>query len=236
MLHGWRGGALELLRRALGIFGLGVARRAGGGAGRGRRRSPSSASRARAERDFAEADRLRGEIEAAGWEVRDGDGGSSSFRGRDAATSSTGAGPCARRCAGRREVLELWATRARARSGGLAARGARPRVQVEARARPHRAPRARATTRASSRACEPYRVRRRVRARRAGEPLLACLDQVTDPRNLGAVCRSAEGAGATGVVLPAHGSARVTPAVCSRLRRRCRAPARRRRVRISRAI
>ena len=27
--------------------------------------------RARAEQDFAEADRLRGEIEAAGWEVRD---------------------------------------------------------------------------------------------------------------------------------------------------------------------
>ena len=39
------------------------------------------------------------------------------------------------------------------------------------------------------------------------------LDQVTDPRNLGAVCRSAEGAGATGVVVPAHGSAVVTPAV-----------------------
>jgi 23S rRNA (guanosine2251-2'-O)-methyltransferase len=45
-------------------------------------------------------------------------------------------------------------------------------------------------------------------------PLLTCLDQVTDPRNLGAVCRSAEGAGATGVVVPAHGSATVTPAVC----------------------
>ena len=39
------------------------------------------------------------------------------------------------------------------------------------------------------------------------------LDRVTDPRNLGAVCRSAEGAGATGVVVPAHGSAVVTPAV-----------------------
>src|SRR5213078_1744179 len=48
----------------------------------------------------------------------------------------------------------------------------------------------------------------------AERPLVACLDQVSDPRNLGAVCRSAEGAGATGVVLPAHGSARVTPAVC----------------------
>jgi 23S rRNA (guanosine2251-2'-O)-methyltransferase len=44
-------------------------------------------------------------------------------------------------------------------------------------------------------------------------PLLAVLDRVTDPHNLGAVCRSAEGAGATGVVVPAHGSAIVTPAV-----------------------
>jgi len=49
---------------------------------------------------------------------------------------------------------------------------------------------------------------------RAPQPLLVCLDQVTDPHNLGAVCRSAEGAGATGIVLPAHRSARVTPAVC----------------------
>jgi len=46
-----------------------------------------------------------------------------------------------------------------------------------------------------------------------GEPLLVALDQVTDPRNLGAVIRSADGAGATGVILPAHNSARVTPAV-----------------------
>jgi 23S rRNA (guanosine2251-2'-O)-methyltransferase len=45
-------------------------------------------------------------------------------------------------------------------------------------------------------------------------PLLCCLDQVTDPRNLGAVIRAAAGAGATGVVVPAHGSATVTPAVC----------------------
>ncbi len=41
-----------------------------------------------------------------------------------------------------------------------------------------------------------------------------CLDQVTDPHNLGAVARSADGAGATGIVVPAHGSVRVTSAVC----------------------
>ena len=49
----------------------------------------------------------------------------------------------------------------------------------------------------------------------AGErPLIVCLDQVTDPHNLGAVIRSAEGAGATGVVIPKDGAVHVTPAVC----------------------
>jgi 23S rRNA (guanosine2251-2'-O)-methyltransferase len=61
---------------------------------------------------------------------------------------------------------------------------------------------------------EPYRYADAYELARAPEPLLVCLDQVTDPRNLGAVARSAEGAGATGIVLPAHQSARVTPAVC----------------------
>src|SRR5207248_4094793 len=62
--------------------------------------------------------------------------------------------------------------------------------------------------------CEPYRYADGWELAGAERPLLACLDQVTDPRNLGAVIRSAEGAGATGVVVPAHGSARVTAAVC----------------------
>jgi 23S rRNA (guanosine2251-2'-O)-methyltransferase len=45
-------------------------------------------------------------------------------------------------------------------------------------------------------------------------PLLVALDQVQDPQNLGAICRSAECAGAAGVVLPERRSADVTPAVC----------------------
>jgi 23S rRNA (guanosine2251-2'-O)-methyltransferase len=44
--------------------------------------------------------------------------------------------------------------------------------------------------------------------------LLVALDQVQDPRNLGAVCRSAEAAGAAGVVIPDRRSAEVTPTVC----------------------
>lgn len=44
--------------------------------------------------------------------------------------------------------------------------------------------------------------------------LLVALDQVQDVRNLGAVCRSAEFAGATGVVIPERRSAAITPATC----------------------
>jgi 23S rRNA (guanosine2251-2'-O)-methyltransferase len=46
------------------------------------------------------------------------------------------------------------------------------------------------------------------------EPLLVALDEVSDPQNLGAVCRTAECAGATGVVVPERRSAEVTAAVC----------------------
>jgi len=49
---------------------------------------------------------------------------------------------------------------------------------------------------------------------RGDETLLAALDQVQDPQNLGAICRSAECAGAGGAVLPERRAAAVTPAVC----------------------
>ena len=48
----------------------------------------------------------------------------------------------------------------------------------------------------------------------AGRPLIVALDQVQDPQNLGAICRTAECAGATGVVIPERRSAEVTAAVC----------------------
>lgn len=52
-------------------------------------------------------------------------------------------------------------------------------------------------------------------APRPGEPhpFLLVLDGVTDPHNLGAVLRSAACAGVTGVVLPRHRAALVTPTV-----------------------
>ncbi|MFL5780239.1 MAG: 23S rRNA (guanosine(2251)-2'-O)-methyltransferase RlmB [Thermoleophilaceae bacterium] len=48
----------------------------------------------------------------------------------------------------------------------------------------------------------------------ADDALVICLDEVTDPRNLGAICRVAEGAGAAGVVVGERRSAHVTPVVC----------------------
>ncbi len=47
----------------------------------------------------------------------------------------------------------------------------------------------------------------------APAPFLVVVDGVTDPHNLGAVLRSAECAGATGVVLPRHRAVHVTAAV-----------------------
>ena len=49
----------------------------------------------------------------------------------------------------------------------------------------------------------------------AEDALVVCLDQVQDPHNLGAVCRVAECAGASGVVIPDRRAAQVTAAVCS---------------------
>ncbi|HEY6886870.1 MAG TPA: cysteine--tRNA ligase [Solirubrobacter sp.] len=68
VLHAWRDH--ELLRRALEIFGLASLAEAVGAP----REIVELAERrraARAARDFAEADRLRAEIESAGWEARD---------------------------------------------------------------------------------------------------------------------------------------------------------------------
>jgi 23S rRNA (guanosine2251-2'-O)-methyltransferase len=111
---------------------------------------------------------------------------------------------------GPREVRELWASE-RALKAEPWLEEAKPRV-VAARdlselagSRDHQGVVA---------SVEPYRYADAQQLAAEASPLLVCLDQVTDPHNLGAVARSADGAGATGIVVPAHGSARVTPAVC----------------------
>jgi 23S rRNA (guanosine2251-2'-O)-methyltransferase len=112
---------------------------------------------------------------------------------------------------GPREVLEVWVTERVAAQIPWLEAGPRPQTKPE-----------RVLTEASGTRdhqgivawCEPFRYADAYELAAAERPLLVCLDQVTDPHNLGAVVRSAEGAGATGIVVPAHGSARVTPAVC----------------------
>ncbi len=46
------------------------------------------------------------------------------------------------------------------------------------------------------------------------DALVIALDQVQDPRNLGAICRSAEAAGAAGVVICERRAAGITAATC----------------------
>jgi 23S rRNA (guanosine2251-2'-O)-methyltransferase len=112
---------------------------------------------------------------------------------------------------GRRGVLEVWASERAAATLDWLDGAPRPRVKRE-----------RELTEAAGSPdhqgvvawCEPYPYADAWELAAVDAPLLCCLDQVTDPRNLGAVVRSAAGAGATGVVLPAHGAAVVTPAVC----------------------
>ena len=48
----------------------------------------------------------------------------------------------------------------------------------------------------------------------AKAPLIVALDEVQDPQNLGAICRTAECVGATGVVICERRAAAVTAAVC----------------------
>ena len=111
---------------------------------------------------------------------------------------------------GPREVLEVWATERAVASLDWLTEGPRPRVKRE-----------RELTEAAGSSdhqgllawCELYAYADAWELASRDSPLLCCLDQVTDPRNLGAVVRSAAGAGATGVVLPAHGATVVTAAV-----------------------
>ena len=113
---------------------------------------------------------------------------------------------------GPREVREIWATERALASEEWLREEPGLRVQVkperalseEAGSRDHQGVVARVG---------PYRYADAYELAAVDRPLLVCLDQVTDPHNLGAVIRSAEGVGATGVVVPSHGAARVTPAV-----------------------
>ena len=86
------------------------------------------------------------------------------------------------------------------------ARDLRPRSSSASAAPP--------TTRASSPRSIPIPTPTATRCCAVEDGLIVVLDQVQDPRNLGAVCRSAEQAGAAGLVIPERRAAEVTAVAC----------------------
>ena len=105
---------------------------------------------------------------------------------------------------GRRRVRRIWATEAAAKEGFSGAR-----VDVVAADEIT----ARCGTDAHQGVCaevDPYPYADAAELLAAPDPLIVALDEVTDPQNLGAVIRTAECAGATGVVIPERRSAEVT--------------------------
>jgi 23S rRNA (guanosine2251-2'-O)-methyltransferase len=112
---------------------------------------------------------------------------------------------------GPRTVNHVWATRNAAREPWLQS-GAPPVTISSAEEIERRA--GSPSHQGICAAVEAYRYARADDLLARSEPLLLVLDQVQDPQNLGAIARSAECAGATGLILPERRSAEVTPAVC----------------------
>jgi 23S rRNA (guanosine2251-2'-O)-methyltransferase len=112
---------------------------------------------------------------------------------------------------GRRSVSRIWATSNALREPWLAS--AAVPVTAAAAAEIER----RCGSDAHQGVCaevEPFRYAMVEDLLAAPDPLIVALDQVQDPQNLGAICRTAECAGAAGLVIPERRSVEVTPAVC----------------------
>jgi 23S rRNA (guanosine2251-2'-O)-methyltransferase len=112
---------------------------------------------------------------------------------------------------GPRTVTRIWASRGAAREPWLA-----PLQSITALAEAHELERLCGSDAHQGVCAEvsAYRYHEADELMTGDSPLLVCLDQVQDPQNLGAVARSAECAGAAGLVIPERRSAEVTPAVC----------------------
>jgi 23S rRNA (guanosine2251-2'-O)-methyltransferase len=112
---------------------------------------------------------------------------------------------------GPRAVNHVWATKKAAREPWLDAAGVA--VSVVAAQDVAR----RSQTEAHQGICAetaPYRYADEAGVLAMPEPLIVALDEVQDPQNLGAICRTAECAGASAVVVPERRAADVTAAVC----------------------
>jgi 23S rRNA (guanosine2251-2'-O)-methyltransferase len=105
---------------------------------------------------------------------------------------------------GRRRVKRVWVTAATAKDGFEGTVVEADEVTARAGTDAHQGVVAEVT---------PYPYADAAELLAAPDPFIVALDEVTDPQNLGAVIRTAECAGATGVVIPERRSAEVTGAV-----------------------
>jgi 23S rRNA (guanosine2251-2'-O)-methyltransferase len=109
----------------------------------------------------------------------------------------------------RRRVHRVWATRGAAAEPWLR--------DVEVLAADARQIAARSGSEAHQGLCaevDPYPYADADWLLQAPDPLIVVLDELQDPQNVGAICRTAECAGVRGVVIPERRSADVTAAVC----------------------
>lgn len=112
---------------------------------------------------------------------------------------------------GPREVRQLWATPRAAQEPWLAAAAPRVRV-VEADEIERRA--GSIDHQGTCAEVSPFLYADPGTLLEGSPRLIVVLDQIQDPQNLGAICRTAECAGAGAVVIPDRRAAEVTPAVC----------------------
>jgi 23S rRNA (guanosine2251-2'-O)-methyltransferase len=110
---------------------------------------------------------------------------------------------------GRRTVRRVWATPQAVREPWLQG--------VEVEAADAEAIEARCGSEAHQGLCaevSPFHYASATELLAGADPLLVALDEITDPQNLGAIARTAECAGADGLVIPERRTAEVTGAVC----------------------
>ena len=105
---------------------------------------------------------------------------------------------------GRRRVRRVWVTEASAKDGFAGTVVPADEITARAGTDAHQGVAAEV---------DPYPYADAAELLAATDPFIVALDEVTDPQNLGAVIRTAECAGATGVVIPERRSAEVTGAV-----------------------
>lgn len=110
---------------------------------------------------------------------------------------------------GRRQVHEIWATTGAANEPWLVGSTVRvasgEEIERMAGASAHQGICAKA---------DPYPYAMGADLLEIADPLIVVLDEIQDPQNLGAIVRTAESVGATGVVIADRRSAEVTPAAC----------------------